>query len=292
MYAPAKATIALMHKTIDKILAELMAQRGLNQAELARAAVVGQPTISRILKPNGPKGIKEPTDKQVRPLADYFGISTDQLRGFASIDSGSIAVDDSKPKSSSVDIVSQMLAKHGKNLSEDARQRIADVVQEVTAKVGAGNVITADFSRPGLVGDEVWIAHYDIRGAMGGGQTAHDFPEMLKDIRVSPSHLREMGVDFEEYFHLKMVTGWGQSMEPTIKHRDPLIVNAHIREFTGDGIYLFSWDDHLYIKRLQVADEDHFEMISDNTKHKDRLIRRDMTYIQARVLLVWNAHLV
>lgn len=33
-------------------------------------------------------------------------------------------------------------------------------------------------------------------------------------------------------------------------------------------------------------------MISDNPRHKDRLIRRDMTYIQARVLLVWNAHLV
>ena len=149
-----------------------------------------------------------------------------------------------------------------------------------------------DFSRPGLVGDEVWIAHYDIRGAMGAGQSIHDFPEMLKDIRVSPSHLRELGVEFEEHYHLKLVTGWGQSMEPTIKHRDPLIVNVHVREFSGDGIYLFFWDDHVYIKRLQVADEDHFEMISDNTRHKDRLIRRDMTYIQARVLLVWNAHLV
>ncbi len=81
-------------------------------------------------------------------------------------------------------------------------------------------------------------------------------------------------------------------MEPTIKHRDPLIVNINVREFVGDGIYLFYWDDQLYIKRLQVADEDHFEMISDNTRHKDRLIRRDMTYIQGRVLLVWNAHLV
>ncbi|KFE50117.1 XRE family transcriptional regulator [Pseudomonas syringae] len=199
------------------------------------------------------------------------------------------------PNKSSVDIVQQMLAKHGKSLSEDARQKIADAVQETAAELQANqgsNVITGDFSRPGLVGDEVWIAHYDIRGAMGGGQNAHDFPEMLKDIRVSPKHLRELGVEFEEHYHLKMVTGWGSSMEPTIKHRDPLIVNIHVREFVGDGIYLFVWDDLLYIKRLQVADEDHYEMISDNSKHKDRLIRRDLTYIQARVLLVWNANLV
>lgn len=189
---------------------------------------------------------------------------------------------------SAADMVRAMLAKQGKNLSDSARAQLI-AAAEATDE---GNVITADFSRPGLVGDEVRIAHYDIRAAMGGGQLPHDYPEMLKDIRVSPSHLREIGVEFEEHYHLKVVTGWGQSMEPTIKHRDPLIVNINVRDFVGDGIYLFVWDDLLYIKRLQVADDEHYEMISDNARHKDRLIRRDMTYIQARVLLVWNAHLV
>ncbi|MEW5666225.1 S24 family peptidase [Pseudomonas putida] len=189
---------------------------------------------------------------------------------------------------SAADMVRAMLAKQGKNLSDSARAQLI-AAAEATDE---GNVITVDFTRPGLVGDEVRIAHYDIRAAMGGGQLPHDYPEMLKDIRVSPSHLREIGVEFEEHYHLKVVTGWGQSMEPTIKHRDPLIVNINIRDFVGDGVYLFVWDDLLYIKRLQVADEEHYEMISDNARHKDRLIRRDMTYIQARVLLVWNAHLV
>ncbi|WP_054913865.1 S24 family peptidase [Pseudomonas sp. NBRC 111127] len=189
---------------------------------------------------------------------------------------------------SAADMVRAMLAKQGKNLSDSARAQLI-AAAEATDE---GNVITVDFTRPGLVGDEVRIAHYDIRAAMGGGQLPHDYPEMLKDIRVSPSHLREIGVEFEEHYHLKVVTGWGQSMEPTIKHRDPLIVNINVRDFVGDGVYLFVWDDLLYIKRLQVADEEHYEMISDNPRHKDRLIRRDMTYIQARVLLVWNAHLV
>ncbi|MDY7565813.1 S24 family peptidase [Pseudomonas sp. RTC3] len=193
---------------------------------------------------------------------------------------------------SSADIVQQMLAKHGKNLSEDARQKIADAVQETAISVSGGNVIVADFSRHGLVGDEIRIAHYDIRGSMGGGQKAADFPEMLKDIRVSQKHLRELGVEYEDYNYLKLVTGWGQSMAPTIKHRDPLIVDISIRDFVGDGIYLFSWDDLLYIKRLQVSDSDNFEMISDSTHHPTKPIRRDDTHILARVLLVWNAHLV
>ncbi|MDD2113797.1 S24 family peptidase [Pseudomonas asiatica] len=202
-------------------------------------------------------------------------------------DVASVLVEDPAP-TSAADMVRNMLAKQGKNLPESARAQLMAAAEASDQ----GNVITVDFSRPGLVGDEVRIAHYDVRAAMGNGQATHDYPEMLKDIRVSPSHLRELGVEFEEHFHLKVVTGWGQSMEPTIKHRDPLIVNINVREFVGDGIYLFVWDDLLYIKRLQVADEEHYEMISDNPRHKDRLIRRDMTYIQARVLLVWNAHLV
>ena len=239
----------------------------------------------------GPKGIKEPTDKQVRPLAEYFGISTDQLRGYAPI-----AFPDGTPpeaaESSAADVVRQMLAKHGQGLSQEAKQRIADAIELAPVEGTPGRVIPAEFSRPGLVGDEVWIAHYDVRAAMGGGQVAHDYPEMLQDVRVSPKHLRELGVEFAEHFHLKLVTGWGQSMAPTIKHRDPLLVDVSVREFVGDGIYLFSHGDMLYIKRLQITDEEHFEMISDNANHKDRTIRRDDTYIQARVLLVWNAHLV
>ncbi|MBF8703041.1 LexA family transcriptional regulator [Pseudomonas putida] len=276
-----------MHKSIDKILAQLMAENGISQVELSSRTNVGQSTISRILKPHGPKGIKEPTDKQVRPLADFFGISTDQLRGYEPV-GGVEPESEDRVSLSTADIVKQMLAKHGKGLSLDARQKIADAIEEKSAEQAASNVVTVDFSRPGQVGDEVWIAHYDVRAAMGGGQIPHEYPEMLQDIRVSPRHLREMGVTFKEHYHLKMITGWGQSMAPTIKDRDPLLVDITIREFTGDGIYLFSHDEMLYVKRLQKKGKDRFKMISDNKHHDPEDIRVDDTHILARVLYVWN----
>lgn len=186
--------------------------------------------------------------------------------------------------SSAADMVRQMLATKGKSLSEDARTRLLAAAEQSDS----GNVIHVDFSRPGQVGDEVWIAHYDVRAAMGGGQIPHEFPEMLQDIRVSPKHLREMGVTFKEHYHLKMITGWGQSMAPTIKDRDPLLVDITIREFTGDGIYLFSHDEMLYVKRLQKKGKDRFKMISDNKHHDAEDIRVDDTHILARVLYVWN----
>ncbi len=277
-----------MHKTIDKILAELMAREGLSQVQLSTRANVGQSTISRILKPNGPKGIKEPTDKQVRPLADFFGMTTDQLRGFEPFVTG-----DGSPRaeklSSTTDVVRDMLARASR-LPESLKQKILEVAEQPEG--GKTNVIVADFSRPGKVGDEVWIAHYDIRGAMGGGEVTHDYPEMLQDVRVSPSQLRSMGVEFAEHYHLKMITGWGQSMSPTIKHGDPLLVNINIREFVGDGIYLFSYQGFEYIKRLQKKGKDQYKMLSDNTLHPPEDIWAEETYIQAKVLLVWNSQLV
>lgn len=163
-----------------------------------------------------------------------------------------------------------------------------------TSGASAADVVRKKLAKndPGLVGDEVWITHYDISAATDGDQTLQDYPKMFQDVRVSPSHLRELGVEFAEHEHLKMVTAWGQSMEPTIKHRDPLIVDVSINKFVGDGIYLFSWGEHIYIKRLQIADDDYFEMISDNSRHNDRMIRRGEVGIRARVLLVWNAYLV
>ncbi|ASL27367.1 hypothetical protein ACG10_14585 [Azotobacter chroococcum] len=190
--------------------------------------------------------------------------------------------------------VMEMLQKHGNGLSAAVRQRIVDAVADTRSEPEPpanqpSTVIIADFLPPAPAGDAIRIAHYDVRTALGSGQLVPDYPEIMPNLLVSKQHLQELGVIYKDPAHLKMLTGYGQSMAPTIQHLDPMIVDASIREFEGDGIYSFVWQGHFYTKRLQVADAEHFEMISDNPNHKDRLIRIDETYIQARVLLVWNA---
>jgi len=232
------------------------------------------------------------SDKTAKNLGDDVARRIEEVEGlprgwFDSIPSGEEAqpaVEGADGKVSAADLVKQMLAKSGKGIPEETRQRLLNAAQEPAVS----NLLQANPARQGQVGDEVWIAHYDVRAAMGGGQIPHEYPEMLQDIRVSPRHLREMGVTFKEHFHLKMITGWGQSMAPTIKDRDPLLVDVTIREFTGDGIYLFSHDEMLYVKRLQKKGRDRFKMISDNKHHDPEEIRVDDTHILARVLYVWN----
>lgn len=257
----------------------------MSQAQLAEAC--GWKSQSRV--GNYEVGTREPTLADISAIAKALRIDESKIlldlgQIITKTDLEGLAYEPPTGQSESVsaaDIVRNMLAKYGKGLPEDARQRIV-------AAADSSNVINVDFSRPGQVGDEVWIPHYDVRAAMGGGQIPHEYPEMLQDIRVSPKHLREMGVTFKEHFHLKMITGWGQSMAPTIKDRDPLLVDVTIREFTGDGIYLFSHDEMLYVKRLQKKGKALFKMISDNKHHDPEDIRVDDTHILARVLYVWN----
>jgi transcriptional regulator with XRE-family HTH domain len=259
---------------------------GLTQASLAAEADISAAAVAMYLNGTNPLNAKF-----AAVLSRLLGVPVERFsKRLAREISGltSVAEAPSASTLSAADMIRQMLDKQGKGLTDTARRRLMAAAEADDA----GGTIEIDYYRPGVVGDEVWIAHYDVRAAMGGGQIPHDYPEMLQDVRVSPQHLREMGVEFKEHFHLKMVTGWGQSMAPTIKHRDPLLVDISIREFVGDGIYMFSWEGHLYIKRLQWIGDDQIKMISDNERHPPQTIRADETFIQARVLLVWNAQLV
>lgn len=228
-------------------------------------------------------------------LSDGYDTTVDWLLGGKGEPPRRKAAPRAEATSTAAEQVQKMLAKHGKGLPDEARLKIAAAVEESLAEQAVvqadqSNVIVADFSRRALIGDEIRIAHYDVQGAMGNGKQVHDFPELFKDVTVSQQHLRELGVKYEDPRHLKMITGSGQSMAPTIQDKDPMIVDASIREFTGDGIYALVWQGHFYIKSLQIDDEEHFLMVSmDKDLYPPKRIRIDDTYIQARILLVWNA---
>ncbi|WP_375738049.1 helix-turn-helix transcriptional regulator [Pseudomonas boanensis] len=195
---------------------------------------------------------------------------------------------------STVALLRAMLAtKAGKALSEAARDRLMLAAEEEADQAPAkrvGNVIPGDFSRPARLTDgDILIPQYDVRASMGHGQVPADYAEFVRNVVVSGPQLEKLGLEYTSPAHLSIITGWGQSMEGTINDKDPVIVDRGVTEFAGDGVYVLTWDDHLYIKRLQKADADHFDLISDNPKHKDRVVPMEEVTIHAKVLLVWNA---
>ncbi len=197
-------------------------------------------------------------------------------------------------KSVAAAMVLDMLNKHaGKSLNSAAQQRIAQAVadsladQHVVAE-RPNNVIPADFSRNHPRKGELLIPQFDIRASLGAGQVPTDYVETVRNVIVNEAHLQALGIKYTAVENISLVTGWGDSMEGTINDKDPVMIDHGVKEFIGDGLYLLTWLDHLYIKRVAVMDAEHFKLKSDNEKYDPQVARIDDVTIHARVLLIWN----
>lgn len=241
--------------------------------------------LSQILSDKTEKNLGDDVARRIETLEGLERGWLDQLRDVATapLDEGQ----SSATPQSAADIVRAMLeTKAGKSISPEARERLLLAAEESQP---ATNVITGDFNRAGrLASGDILIPQYDVRASMGHGQVPAEYVEFMRNVVVSGVQLEKLGLEYTSPANLSIITGWGQSMEGTINDRDPLIVDRGVTEFTGDGIYLLTWDGMLYIKRLQKADAEHFDMISDNPKHKDRVVPVEAVTIHARVLYVWR----
>ena len=80
--------IAYMYKingtpmeNLATVLSHLMSKNGLTSSELARKTGIAQPVIYRLMSGN----TENPQILTLRPIADYFGISIDQLLGLSAL---------------------------------------------------------------------------------------------------------------------------------------------------------------------------------------------------------------
>ncbi|WP_043309309.1 XRE family transcriptional regulator [Pseudomonas sp. ML96] len=265
---------------------------GLTQRELAVNVGVSQPVISQLESGENLQSVhllRIAGACGVRPqwLADGEGAMVDA--GQVSESGAGQYMTSPAATSGAADKVLAMLSRH-KGLSATARDQIAQAVEQTVAEaVHGSNVISADFSGSRVKPGEILIPQYDVRGSMGHGQVPADYTDFMRNVVVSVPQLEKLGLDYTSAANLAIISGWGQSMAPTIQDKDPVIVDRGVNDFIGDGVYVITWDGMLYIKRLQKVDAERIELISDNPKHKDRVVSLDEVAIHARVLLVWNA---
>lgn len=267
---------------------------GLTQKDLAAAVGVSQPVISQLESGENLQSVhllKIAHACRVNPawLAEGVGEMLDAQA------STPPAADPAEAKQGAADIVLAMLKKHAaKGMSGAAQEKIAQAVADSLAEknvvaASTSNVIPADFSRIRPRQGELLVPQYDIRAAMGAGQLPPDYVETVRNLVVNEAHLRAHGVDYTAPENLAMITGWGQSMLGTINDKDPVMVDKGVNEFIGEGIYVLTWHEHMYIKRVQILDGEHFQLISDNDKYQMQKARGEDVIFHAKVLLIWNA---
>lgn len=89
---------------------------------------------------------------------------------------------------------------------------------------------------------------------------------------------------------LRIATGMGDSMAPSIKHGDILVVDTASTIITYDAVYMLYIGGQLSVKRVQT-EIDGVRVVSDNPKFKEIIVPSDMAHhlkIIGRVLYVWS----
>jgi phage repressor protein C with HTH and peptisase S24 domain len=114
-----------------------------------------------------------------------------------------------------------------------------------------------------------YVPRFDVEASAGYGMI--DQQELIVEyLAFSPVFLRnELGVAPEK---LVVIRARGDSMEPTIRDGDLLLIDHSQIVDRTDGIYLVAIKDRLMVKRVQFLLMDELEIISDNKNYRSLVV--------------------
>lgn len=139
--------------------------------------------------------------------------------------------------------------------------------------------------------EAVTIPVFDVRGSMGTGLDLPEIETVIESIRMPASFVRENYPHVSSPKNLKIITGYGNSMEPTFRHGDPMIVDTGVNEFNIDSVYVFGYHKEMYIKTIQRLPGGSITVISDNKVYAPFTIsveaRTEVT-VFGRIVDIWN----
>lgn len=121
--------------------------------------------------------------------------------------------------------------------------------------------------------DTVSIPVLNIDGSCGHGAIA-PIAEVVKLVQVAKSWIfaRSAGANLNS---LHIINAYGDSMAPSIKDGDFVIVDTSKTEIRGNGVYAVQYGDNTFIKRVQVRIDGSVSLISDNPKYETETVNRD-----------------
>lgn len=120
------------------------------------------------------------------------------------------------------------------------------------------------------------IDYLDVRAAAGlTGFENSDYPEIVSSLFLSDEGLLQI-IGRKSAVGIKIVNVPTDSMEPTIRKSDWVLLDTNIDYYNGDGIYAFAIDDALFIKRIQKLVGGGYRLHSDNKDYDPQDITDDI----------------
>ncbi len=112
---------------------------------------------------------------------------------------------------------------------------------------------------------------YDVEVSAGHGAQI-DQEQVKAQIAFRRDWLAQNGFNFNS---LVSLTARGDSMEPTLKDGDLLLVDTSQKDVVEDGIYVLRLNNHLLAKRLQRLTDGTIIIKSDNPAYESETVPKD-----------------
>ncbi len=109
----------------------------------------------------------------------------------------------------------------------------------------------------------VLIPNYEVRGSCGPGCEGVQTRPPVKFMKVATEWLR-IQAPYANFSALNIITAEGDSMLPTFRDGDLVLIDTSQKTFRSDSVYAFVKDNDIYIKRIQRIGNG-IRVISDNS---------------------------
>jgi phage repressor protein C with HTH and peptisase S24 domain len=130
------------------------------------------------------------------------------------------------------------------------------------------------------------IPRYDVHGSAGFGSFVQN--ESIVDfLAFREDWIRhDLGLAPSE---LVLIRARGDSMEPTIRDGDMLLVDIAPKHWKEDGIYVLTIEERLMVKRVQFRPGGALEVVSDNKAYVPLLIKaKEADDVRLAGKVVWS----
>ena len=141
------------------------------------------------------------------------------------------------------------------------------------------------YPAPALEG-YVLVPRYNIEASAGGGSTVYS-EQIVDHLAFKEDWVRtELGTVPD---NLVLVHSIGDSMEPTIRSGDLLLVDRTRSRLKGNGVYLITLDDGLLVKRVEWLLDGSVVIRGDNAvvSREQRLSSTDLDKLHLLGRVVW-----
>ena len=130
--------------------------------------------------------------------------------------------------------------------------------------------------------DKYWIKYFPSI-SVSAGVGAYDAQDDYEKLEV-PSYFTNMLGGEQNMKNIEAINVTGDSMEPTLNSGNIIFLDKTKYDINRDGIYAFTNENGLFVKRIQKRIDWQLDIISDNKEYPIQVVKKDEINILGKIV--------